>query len=210
MTTFYIVRHGQTEWNVQRRLQGHLDSPLTEQGVKDAELCRMELANVEFDQAFSSDSLRAKRTAEIITLERELAVKTTELLRERNMGKYEGKVIDEVERELQEIIQRIERLSHAERLKAKWSEDQESDEDLIARFITFLREASVAYDDQTVLVVSHSGMLRALLIHLGYADYDTLPHGAIKNCGYLVLESDGVDFFIKETCRIEKSEKSKE
>src|SRR3989344_5835107 len=91
LTTFYIVRHGQTEWNTKGLLQGHGDSPLTYLGVKQAEQIRDELKSIHFDAIFSSDLLRAKRTAEIVALERKIAVKTTQALRERDFGHFEGK-----------------------------------------------------------------------------------------------------------------------
>lgn len=81
--TFYIVRHGETLWNVKGLLQGIKDSALTPTGEKQARELAAELESVNFDVIFSSDLLRARRTAEIIALERKLAVKTSQLLRER-------------------------------------------------------------------------------------------------------------------------------
>lgn len=65
-TTVYITRHGQTEWNVQKRMQGHQDSPLTPLGVQQAEWLGKSLQDVHLDAVYASSSPRALRTAEII------------------------------------------------------------------------------------------------------------------------------------------------
>ncbi len=203
--TFYIVRHGETEANVKRILQGHLDYPLTKDGIRQAKKAARKLSGVRFDEAFSSDLLRAKRTAEIITLEQNIAVKTSRLLRERSFGRLEGKSYQDYVNELKEIILQYEALSEKEKFSFKFREDIESDEEIVKRFITFLREIAVAYAGKTILIVSHGGMMRSLLIHLGFGTYETLTPGAVKNLGYIKLESDGVDFFIKETEGVEQS-----
>lgn len=66
MTTFYICRHGQTENNKNHRFSGWLDSPLTEQGVRDAEAAAMKLSGIQFDKIVASDLGRATSTANII------------------------------------------------------------------------------------------------------------------------------------------------
>lgn len=200
----YIVRHGQTEWNVKGLLQGHTDSPLTDIGISQAEQIREELKHIHFDEVFSSDSLRAKRTAEIITLERKIAVKTTQLLRERSFGKYEGKEYRIFNTKLKELVKEFEALPDDKKKSYRYP-DIESDEELISRFIVFLRETAIAYGGKTILVVSHGAMIRSLLIHLGFGTYSSLRYDAIGNGAYVKLVSDGVDFFVKETKGITKS-----
>ena len=82
----------------------------------------------------------------------------------------------------------------------------ETEQDLINRVLVFLREAAVTYLGKTVLVVTHGGMIRSLLMHLGFGSFDELPSGCVENTGYIVLQSDGVDFFIKETKGINKKQ----
>ena len=186
--------------NVKRILQGHSDFPLTEEGIKQVSILAKKLANIRFDHAFSSDLLRAKRTAEIIVLEHKLIVNTKKLLRERTFGRLEGRPYDDYERKkLRDAVLKYESLQDKEKFSFKFREDIESDEEIVMRFLVFLREVSIAYIGKNVLVVSHGGIMRALLIHLGFGTYKTLQPGAIKNLGYFKLESDGVVFFIKET-----------
>ncbi len=95
MTEIYLVRHGETEENVQHILQGHLPGTLTERGIAQAEALCDELVSLEthFDAVVSSDLLRAVRTAEIINRPFALPFQTTPLLRERDWGTLTGKVV---------------------------------------------------------------------------------------------------------------------
>lgn len=199
--TFYIVRHGETEWNVERRMQGHGDSPLTQNGINQAHQTGQKLAKINFDAVFSSDLARASKTAAIIALDRKLAVNTTKLLRECCLGALEGRLVEEV----RDILEIKSNILEEEKSRHRFVPDAESDEEIVRRFITFLREVAVSYANKTVLVVSHSQIIRALLIHLGFGTYTTLPPGAISNAGFVKLRSDGLDFFIDETEGVTKN-----
>lgn len=203
-TTFYVVRHGETVWNKEGRLQGQQDSPLTENGLGQARTVAQKLKGINFDAMFSSDLLRAKRTAEIIALEHELAVDTTEALRERKFGKVEGKTHAELRNDLKEIMEKFDAMPQEEKFTYRFVEDMESDDEVATRFTTYLREMAVAYAGKTVLLVCHGGLMRAFLIKIGYGTHTELPPGTIDNTAYFKLESDGVDFVIKETDGIHK------
>jgi len=197
--TLFIARHGETEWNVEHRLQGQRDSPLTQNGLKQAAMLAESLKPIHFDAIFSSDLLRAKRTAEIAQLERKLAVQTTVLLREHNYDAYEGKKVDEVKEALKESFAEYERLSDQEKFRYRLIPDGETDEEIVARFITFLREVAVTYAGRNVLVVSHGGIMSAFLVHIGFGSQEKVR---IANTGYFKLRSDGIEFFIDETVGI--------
>ena len=207
LTTIYIVRHGETEWNIKHLMQGHLDSPLTQAGEQQAKDIALRLKHIHFDEVFSSDLLRAKRTAETIILERKIAIKTTQALRERNYGVFEGKVYDEYNQALQKLLVQYKTRSEQDKVFYK-SHGVETTDQSIARLITFLRELAVSYSGKTILVVSHGGVMRYLLIHLGFGTYKTLPSGSIANTAYIKLASDGVDFFVKETKGVTKTNSS--
>ncbi len=203
--TFYIVRHGETVWNTQEILQGHMDSSLTEKGLDQAkEIARM-FKDIPFVAVFSSDSLRAHRTAEIISLEHKLVVKTTQLLREKCFGQYEGKKVAVYLEELKDLLKKFDQLSENEQFKHKIQPDIESDAEVVTRFITFLREIAVGYAGKTVLVVTHGGMMRSVLMHLAWGTRKELQPNAVRNLGYIKLDSDGVDFFIRETHNVVKT-----
>ena len=206
LTTFYIVRHGETEWNVSLRMQGQSDSPLTKVGIKQAEDLANSLRHIVFDAVFSSDLLRAQKTAEIVTQEKKIVVKTTEALRERSFGRFEGKPSAEFHKELKEYWDEYEKLLDEQKFKYKFptEPDIHSDEELTERLTTFLREVAIVYQGKTVLIMTHGGVMRSFLVHLGYGTPAELTWGTVKNSGYIRLESDGTDFFLKEVVGVNK------
>lgn len=201
---FYIVRHGQTEWNRQHRIQGQKDSPLTDEGINQAEQLAKKLKEIEFADIYSSDLLRAQRTAEIVALERKSVVKTSQLLREISFGQIEGKKYQQFRQELRQVLEAREKMEKQVRFKTPIDKGVESDEQVVKRFLLFLRQTALAYLGENVLIVSHGGVIRSLLIYFDYGDYQSLPHGCVSNAGYLVIESDGIDFFLKEVNGVNK------
>lgn len=193
----YLVRHGETEWNTQDILQGHLDSPLTERGLAQARELVDQFRDVAFAAIFSSDVTRAQRTAEVIALERKMAVGTTRLLRERNWGRYDGVAAQRYREECKPLIERCSALSREHRWSFKLFDDIESFEEIFGRLITFLREVAGAHAGRNVLCVTHLGVLGALLLKLGYAPI------AIANMAWVKLLSDGSLMQIEETGGIE-------
>lgn len=196
--TLYIVRHGETEWNKAHIIQGHKDSPLTPEGTRQVHATAQILKDVHFDAIFSSDSSRAKETAKIIRLNRELAIKTSQLLRERKFGPFEGKPSAEFHEAAERLLEEKERLTEQKQWEFSFGKDMESDKELANRFIVQLREIAASYPDKTVLVVTHGGCIRMFLTKTGYVKYGELQGGAFQNAGYIKVLSDGLDFFIKE------------
>ncbi len=89
-TSFYVVRHGETAWNLDKRLQGHLDVPLNPTGRRQAEAVGRALTGENFDAAYCSDLRRAQDTAEIATLSLGLTTAPLAALRERHYGAFQG------------------------------------------------------------------------------------------------------------------------
>lgn len=99
MTVIYFTRHGQTTWNLEKRLQGKGNSELTDEGIKQAEALRYRLDNQDIDVIYSSPLKRAKETANIIKGNRNIDVILEEGLQEINFGEYEGHTEEELLRE---------------------------------------------------------------------------------------------------------------
>jgi broad specificity phosphatase PhoE len=208
--TIYLIRHGETDWNVKRIVQGHSDNPLNKTGQLQAKELAKRLKHIHFDAIFSSDLLRAKRTAEIIAQEKKLAVQTTKLLRERAYGKFEGKPAPLLIVWRKAIRKGIEALT-AEEKKILIKEDPqiESNESLVSRFLTFVREVAVGYSGKNILIVSHGGLMRIFLIKIGFFESEEQSEQySIGNTAGVVIETDGVDFFIKDYWGIEKRKPS--
>jgi broad specificity phosphatase PhoE len=195
----YLVRHGETISNTEQRYQGQTESDLTEQGEVQAKLRGEYFKDVHFDAVYSSDLARAKRTAELITTERNLEVKTTRLLRERAFGNFEGKRKDELI-EYKHLFDKFTSFSdHKERMAYNFDGEIEDLEQLQGRMITILREIALSHLDETVLVVAHGSIMRSLLGTLDPKYYGMYT----KNTGYVKIACDGEEFKILETKDIE-------
>jgi broad specificity phosphatase PhoE len=197
LTKLYIVRHGQTEFNKQGIMCGHSDSSLTDQGIKQAQALGQKLNDLNFDVVFSSDLLRTQRTAEFIMANKQLAVLTSQALRERYYGFYEGRPREEYLAVVATLSEKLATLSTKLGGGYPVPEGVETEDEVMARVIPFLREIAVAYPGKNVLVVTHGAVLRMLLARIGFASSQQLPSGSVGNCAYVVLESDGIDFFVK-------------
>ena len=197
LATFYIVRHGETDWNAEHRVQGQTDVALNAMGEVQAREAGALLKTIHFDAAYSSDLVRARRTAEMIVLDRELEVRTSKLLREQHFGKFEGNLWSETSH----LFDERKKLSEEELLHHKVA-DEESHFEVSTRLFTFLREVSVISSGQTILIVSHGGIMRYLLVRLGVGSLKKPKF--IKNTGYIKLRSDGVEFFLDEVNGLEE------
>jgi len=197
----YLVRHGLTDWNEKGLLQGQSDIPLNKDGEKQVvEAAKKHFKKIKFAAIFSSDLVRAKRTAEIIALEKKMAVETSILLRERDFGPFEGRHFNEVMKELRLDIQSFRILTDQE----ADSLGIESDTKVMERFLRFLREVAVAYQGKKILVVTHGSVMRVFLTKLGYLSKEESRQVFIKNLAFIKVLSDGVDFFVKEVFGVEK------
>ncbi|WP_297637196.1 histidine phosphatase family protein [uncultured Clostridium sp.] len=96
MTTIYLTRHGQTEWNLEKRLQGRGNSPLTKFGIERAKELSERMKKIKIDKIYTSPIERAYKTAEILKGEKEIPLITEENLMEMNFGEFEGQIMEEI------------------------------------------------------------------------------------------------------------------
>jgi probable phosphoglycerate mutase len=136
MTTLYLVRHGETEDNVNQILQGQTDGKLTIKGIGQARELRDKLANNHFDAIISSDLKRAVDTAEILNEPHHLNLEQTLLLRERDWGDFTGRFIPDIQEE-------------------KFPENVETVDAMFARAMNFITYVKVTYRDKDVLAIGH-------------------------------------------------------
>lgn len=196
--TIYLARHGETESNLNKIVDGHFNAPLTETGKNQAKALGERLKKIKFDAVFSSDLTRAKHTAELAALESKLVVNTTHLLRERFYGVYEGRPAEEYVRENQAMFEKLNSLNEDEKRKFRLYDTMETEEEMMTRFIAKLREIAVTFLGKNVLVVSHGSIMRAFLVHLGAGSREEFGPGTLINTAFIKLEADGIDFFVKE------------
>jgi len=210
MTTIYVARHGQSEFNASLDLKtidddGDFGAHLTLLGQEQAMELANKLKSIHFAAIFSSDLVRARETAEIVALERKIAVKTAQAIRERDVVrpaiKLGYKNIIEIEDWLKKELSKLDEIG---KMNFRFNKEFETPNEAALRLLTFIREVAIAYTGQNIMIVCHSNIMRNLLTHLGYAKFDELPRKSTQNAAYFVLESDGVDLFVKETHGIQK------
>lgn len=172
MTTFLLVRHGETDWNLQHRVQGHTDRPLNDTGREQALALARELENMKIDAVYSSDLMRAHETARIVAGERGLDVIVIPGLRERDFGTWEG-LTDE------EIFERFPQARHG-----PWG-DAESREEMLQRVEEALARIAAAHPDGHVLVITHGGPVRAVLAACGVDGVSRIPNCKVHRLRHL-------------------------
>jgi len=155
-TTLLLVRHGQTDWNLAHRWQGHIDIPLNETGRRQARLLAQRLETLPINAIYSSDLIRASETAKIIAEPLDILPVTDPDLRERNGGKFQSLTFDELQEQYPEIWRKV-------RLENATPPDGESLFEVAGR-ITAAYEAIVRrHTGQLVVMVSHGGALNLLI-----------------------------------------------
>jgi 2,3-bisphosphoglycerate-dependent phosphoglycerate mutase len=154
VATILLVRHGETDWNRERRWQGHADRPLNETGRAQARALAEELADDPPDAVYSSDLGRASETAQIVADRLGLAVTFDPRLREVDVGEWSGMTAAEVELSFPEAMRR--RLEGG----TGW-ERGERYEEMAERVVAALHDIAAA-ETGRVLVVSHGGAMRAV------------------------------------------------
>lgn len=157
--SLYVVRHGQTVDNLENRIQGHSDSPLTPLGVKQAEAVANRLATEHFDAIYSSDLGRAVATAGIIASKHDLPIRTSQLLRELNLGVAQGLTAKEFAEQYPEEYRLWSTYSVKHRPPGA-----ESIESLTERCREFVQQVLRDHKDgDRLAVVCHSGSQRGLV-----------------------------------------------
>lgn len=205
---FYIIRHGETEWNLKGRIQGQLDSPLTQAAIEETKQKRTQLPIKEFSAIYSSDLGRAKQTAQLLNAEHKLASFTTALIRERYLGILQGKARQDLNDRLLQLLDNLENITQ---LKAEDPTiDIETTEEFITRILLLLRQLALARSDEKVLLVAHSGVMRHLLHKLGVFNVKRLYHIKIENLGYFVVDSNGSEFKVRQLVGIAQRLEPKE
>jgi broad specificity phosphatase PhoE len=187
VTRIFVVRHGESEHNAQKRISGHANPKLTDKGRQQARQARVRLKNIKFDVVYSSPLDRAVETAEIITGQPVPEENRRPELRERHWGSLDGKP----DKHLESGNRLKKDLSYEEVLHYKYVPDMESDHEVSARFISALEEIAKQNPGKTILVAAHGGAIRTTILKLsGLLAKYSQPY-AIKNAD--VLELDFVD-----------------
>jgi broad specificity phosphatase PhoE len=163
VTTLLLVRHGETDWNAERRFQGHADVPLNERGREQAQALAEQLTGEAIDAIYSSDLSRALVTAEIVGSRLGVPVIVDPDLREVDVGAVEGLTFEE------------------SRAFDGWQ--GEPKEDHAKRVLGAIHRVAALHPEGRVLVVTHGGSMRRVHEHLGLED-TLIENCVVWTCAY--------------------------
>jgi len=196
--TIYLVRHGETDYNKDKIVQGHLQVPLNDKGREQARHAAQMFKLKKVDAVFSSDLIRASETAEIVAQEHNLEVTLSHALRERFLGRWQDQSGKNPPTELKKLLDAYHQLTPDEQWSKRPFPDYETNEELVGRAFTFLRSIALSYLDKRIVVVTHGGVIRVLLAHLGHISKNEIWQYKIANTAVIELQSDGVTFIVKK------------
>lgn len=157
-TTIVLIRHGETPWNAERRLQGHIDIPLNDTGLQQAAALGQALAGEPLAAVLSSDLQRARQTAQAVADLHDLPVQADPLLRERCYGAFEGLLYADIAAQYpHEYAQWQSRQIDA--VMPSGERQAESFRQFYARANTAIARWAERYDGQAIAIVAHGGVL---------------------------------------------------
>jgi len=175
-TRFIVVRHGETAWNAQGRIQGHLDSPLNEEGLAQAILVGERLAREPIDTIFCSDLGRVLQTVQPLVDRLGMEPVRREALRERNLGIFQGLTSAQCQARHPQDYARFHGrdVDHV-------VPGGESIRQVYARVAAFFDATAREHPGRTLVVVTHGGILDALYRHVTGTPLEKLRDFPIYN-----------------------------
>lgn len=184
MHRWFLVRHGQTEWNRIGRAQGQSDPPLNQEGEGQAEAVAVRLAPVRFEAAYSSDLLRAADTAGPIMRGRDVPIVQRRDLREKDFGEWEGMTWEDLQHRYPDMLEDL-----FDEKPAFAPPGGESDLDLLDRVTAAVARIAgrQAGTDGNILVVSHGGTLRAMMVAMLGLPVDSMWRLRLSNGGLSII-----------------------
>ena len=194
--TIYIVRHGQTEWNLLGKTQGHGNSDLTPKGIEQAELLADSMTKYPIDYIYSSDLGRAYQTAEIIGNKLNIEVEKTKALREMNFGTWEGRIIKDIIAEDPELYKMWRNEPHLAKIPQGETLSQ-----IKERTDAFIKEINEKLNMQVTFNEIKSGR-RVTKIEFIFTDFETntaLNIIELRDYGPVVMKMNDTTHIINDT-----------
>ncbi|MDR0941442.1 MAG: histidine phosphatase family protein [Bacteroidales bacterium] len=186
----YLTRHGQTEWNVQQRMQGQNNSPLTELGEWQATQLGNYWYDVQFDCIYSSSSPRALHTAELVRGKRNIPITACDDLREISLGEWEGMTFGEAEKQYPEQF-----YNFWHKPEIYFRQNSESFEELRRRTSGAIERIVQQHCEETVLVVTHGMVLRTLYTYFQKQSISEIAHSPHIHSACVCLVENNGDFW---------------
>ncbi|MEE2599831.1 MAG: histidine phosphatase family protein, partial [SAR324 cluster bacterium] len=181
-TEITLIRHGETEWNSQQRMQGHSNSDLSAEGRGQIQALGKWMKYVSFDHIYSSDTLRAMQTAKAITQYTGHTLHLDKRIREKNLGVFEGLTSNEAKERFPDVYNLFKTAGRNYVI-----DKGESTQQLLDRSLEFIEEIRLRHPDQRVVIVTHGGVVRVLMKHTLGLSIDAPTNFMIKNTGIFGL-----------------------
>lgn len=196
----YLMRHGETDWNKARRMQGQSDIPLNEFGLQLAYETAEGLKEVKFGAIFSSPLIRASVTAGIIAEGRGIPVETDERLIEMNFGSGEGDTFDRAKEDPSHPLHNF--FLHPERFSP--TDGAEDFASALARLQSFLNEKVLPLEGtcENVLIVAHGALNRTILNFLMQNPDEDFWKIALANCAVSILSCEDGKLTVLEQSKV--------
>lgn len=185
----YIIRHGETEWNKVKRLQGQTDIPLAEEGIRLARETGAGMRDEPIDLVISSPLMRAVQTAELLTEGRNIPIMTDERIIEISFGEWEGECI--LDSEI--LPSEFRKLFYEDPLHCICPPGGETFDEVRHRTGMFFQSLveNPEYEHKNILISTHGAASRCLLTQF-YEDKDDIWRGGVpKNCAVTIVEVSG-------------------
>lgn len=199
-TTVILVRHGESVWNREGRVQGESDVELNERGLEQASLVAERLADIPLKAVYSSDLGRAVRTAETIAQRHNLAVTRLKELREMNYGHWQGLTSEEIRTQHAEEFAQFRQDGLHTRIQ-----DGETALEMRQRVLASFADILARHPGETVAVVSHTGPLKIILAEAVEMDPAKRWHLALDNASVSVVrytEKGGLLVLLNDTLHL--------
>ncbi|MDN5351191.1 MAG: alpha-ribazole phosphatase [Clostridiales bacterium] len=182
----YLIRHGQTSANVERKFAGSWDVPLNERGISQAMTAREKLKDIPITAVYASPLQRAAITAKTISEPHGLPVVTDSNLKEMNFGIWEKRFFSDVQKESPELLNRWFQNYREFRVEGGESVDELYDR-VSKAYDGILSKYDVDGDD-AIVIVAHGGVIQTLMSHICYGDTSGYWRFEIENCGVNKIE----------------------
>ena len=182
MLRLYFMRHGETVWNTERRYQGMTDIELSEEGLRQAECAAKRFKNIKIDKIYASPLKRAMKTAEKIAAEKGLEIISEDDFREIHFGEWEGKTVPELTEKYGESYTNFIREPH------KYGFPGEGSVENVINRIKPGIDRLIAEEKGNVLIVSHGGIIRLMIMYIMGLDSSWFTKMWINNTGVSIIE----------------------
>lgn len=186
LTRLHLIRHGETDWNAEGRVQGQSESVLTPQGIVQAQALATVLQGINFARIFCSSSRRARQTAAIVFAQRAAEIVHRDDLREIYLGPWEGLLYKQVA-----ALYPREHLAFREKPHLFRLAGAETFAQLQERSRAALREINNGFPGQEVAVVGHGAWIRSVLADIDGKSLQQLwQPPAVSNCAHIIIDMD--------------------